>query len=760
MTLTSSWLPFWLFPLLLAAASVLSVWLYRTDRRSCGSLAGWAVTSLRVLLLALIIFLLLDPALVETSTDEKHGEVLVVIDTSPSMEIEDVEQGSGSISRIEAARKLLSSDWVENLRKQFRPSFHSLANKLTEVAGPPGQVETGTSPGTNLGAPILERALRSPREDLAGVFLLSDGNHNAPGDPRQAARSLGTLGIPIITLGIGRTDPPPDLALESIEAPRKVFKGDEISAEITLLSTGIETAEITVRVREDGRDLASFLIEEVPRAGISHWPLRFVIDEPGRHKLSIGFEAVRGEALEENNHGDVWIEVLDDKARVLYLEGAPRWEYRYLKNTWDRDEKISLDSYLVPAPPQRKLPDEFPRNPAELYSYDAIILGDIEPELLDAEIQETLLEYVKTRGGTLVLVSGPAAMPAAWQGTALEELLPVELLSPPPGRELGAQLARNGAALSLTAQGEKSEICRLVPGQQRNLELWEMLPPPRWYYPLRDTVEGSRTLASAGEEKAPVLVSREIGAGKVFYSGIDSTWKWRLRFGDLLYKRFWGQVIRWAVAEQLNAVDENVRLGTDKAVYRLPDDIEIAALIETGSGSGIDNGLVDAVIQSLPPEGEEPRRLRVRLEPIAGSGGRYRGRLGARQYAPLLAIMDTATGGGTREFELTLDIAALENYSTRADRARILFAIEPAAENESLGIFCNENNLRQLAELSGGAYLPLSAAANAAAHLPVKTRTVERTSTYAALDYPWFLALALVTLLAVEWITRKTLKLV
>ena len=760
MTLTSSWLPLWSLPVLLLAATALSIWLYRADRRSCGSLAGWTVTSLRILLLAFISFLLIDPALVKTVDDEKLGEVLVVIDTSPSMKIADVGQGEGTISRLAAAEQLLSSKWTEDLRRQFRLSFHTLAQKVVELPGPPEKLKPETSAGTNLGAPVLERALKSPREDLAGIILLSDGNHNASGDPREAARSLGTLGIPIISVGIGRTDPPPDLSLEAVEAPGKVFRGDEISAEITLQSTSIEVPGLTVNVREGNRELGSFLIEDLPREGISHWPLRFRIDEPGRHKLSIGFEAVRGEALVENNRGEVWIEVLDDKASVLYLEGAPRWEYRYLKNTWDRDEKISLDSFLVPAPPQRKLPDEFPRTPDALYGYDAIILGDIEPGLLAGEIQEALLEYTRSRGGTIVLVAGPAAMPSAWQGTPLEELMPVELLLPPPGRELGAQLARNGAPLALTAAGEESEVCRLVPGRQRNAELWGLLPAPRWYYPLKGTANGSLLLATAGSENAPALVSREVGAGKIFYSGIDSTWKWRLRFGDLLYRRFWGQVIRWAVSEQLNATDDRVRLGTDKAVYRFPDNIEISALIEPGTDGGIEGGLVDAVIEPVQQAGAAPRQARVRLESIPGSGGRYRGVLDSRQYAPLLSHSGSPAGGGAWEFELTLDIASLENYSTRADRARILFAVEPAAENESLGIFCHEDNLRQLAELSGGAYFPLSGAAGAATHLPVKTRTVERTYTYAAQDYPWGIALVLIALLAVEWITRKTLKLV
>ena len=260
MTLTSSWLPLWSLPVLLLAAAALSIWLYRADRRSCGSLAGWTVTSLRILLLAFISFLLIDPALVKTVDDEKLGEVLVVVDTSPSMEIADGGQEAGSISRLAAAEQLLSSRWAEDLGRQFRLSFHTLSQKLVELPGTPGKLEAATSSGTDLGTPILERALKSPREDLAGIILLSDGNHNAAGDPRQAARSLGTLGIPIISVGIGRTDPPPDLSLEAIEAPGKVFSGDEISAEITLQSTAIEVAELTLNIREGERELVRLVV--------------------------------------------------------------------------------------------------------------------------------------------------------------------------------------------------------------------------------------------------------------------------------------------------------------------------------------------------------------------------------------------------------------------------------------------------------------------------------------------------------------------
>ena len=280
MTIVTGWLPLWALPLLFAAAAGASIVLYRTDRRTCGRLGGWTLTLLRLLLLATIIFILLDPALVETATEQKRGDVLLIVDTSASMGLEDAEGTTASISRIDAARGLLSSPWLENLEDRFDISLHSLAETIEPLEGP-DSLSLDNIGRTDLGTPLLQKALRARREDLAGIILITDGHHNAPGDPRETARSLGALGIPIVALGVGKADRPPDLVLEALEAPRRVFRGDEISAEITLQNTGIETAEVKVNVLEDGRELASFLIDELPGTEISHWPLRFTIDEPG-----------------------------------------------------------------------------------------------------------------------------------------------------------------------------------------------------------------------------------------------------------------------------------------------------------------------------------------------------------------------------------------------------------------------------------------------------------------------------------------------
>ena len=159
MTLVTGWLPLWALPLLFAAAAGASIVLYRTDRRSCGRLGGWTLTLLRLLLLATIIFILLDPALVETATEQKRRDVLLLVDTSASMGLEDAEGTTASISRIDAVRGLLSSPWLENLEDRFDISLHSLAETIEPLEGP-NSLSLDNIGRTNLGTPLLQKALR------------------------------------------------------------------------------------------------------------------------------------------------------------------------------------------------------------------------------------------------------------------------------------------------------------------------------------------------------------------------------------------------------------------------------------------------------------------------------------------------------------------------------------------------------------------------------------------------------------------------
>ena len=808
--------PWWILLILLPILIFATVLLYRGDRRRVSSGKGWLLTASRVTIISLLALLLIDLALRTKTTVEQEGRVLVVVDESASMslldEYRDDEQKAAEAEalslettdghrRIDLVRQALSSPWLEELAKTHPLSLIGLggagddARSLGEVDVGGGAVAShvteaveglsasGTT--TDLGWPLVDEVRRLPRDSLAAILLFTDGNDHAGedvrGDTRAAARELGSLGVPLIAVGVGAQRHPRDGAVLALEAPARVFAGDEVEAEVTVRTVDLGLLTLPLAVTENGRKIAEYTIEIPPGDQIRRWPISWTAGEPGRKKFTISLPGQRGEATEANNRRDAWIDVLSGEARVLYIDGGPRWEYRFLENTWSRDESIRLDAFLVTRPPDRRVPEDFPRRREQLFDYDVLVLGDVEADLFTPEEQELFVNFVEARGSTLVLISGEKAMPYSWTGSPLEDILPVELLSPVPSRDRGVQLARQNLELTLTAEGEKFPALRLVAGRQRNVELWSLLPTFNWVNPVKDVSEGSTPLAvlgppgdrsppgsgalpprgregpgSSARAGVPVLASRPSGVGKVFYSGTDSTWRWRFRFGDLFYRRFWGQVVRWAVSERLSVSDRYVRLGTDRLIYESGEPAEIRALIERSPGEPLRDSWIDAVVRPrvAGPAGSTGTARpghRVPLERIPRSGGRYRGTLTGEALRDLTRDLT----GDLPEFEVQLEIAELDDYATLEDRATATFVVRSPPRLESLDLACDRRFLEDLASLSGGAYLPLADLRKAAELLPVRPSVEEVTRVTAIIDYPLLIALVVLGLVGMEWTLRK-----
>ncbi len=73
------------------------------------------------------------------------------------------------------------------------------------------------------------------------------------------------------------------------------------------------------------------------------------------------------------------------------------------------------------------------RNELEWLKFDVIVLGDIQPEELDEQTQRSLEKFVNKRGGTLVVISGPNAMPHKYVDSPFYDLLPIQKRQPNRG---------------------------------------------------------------------------------------------------------------------------------------------------------------------------------------------------------------------------------------------------------------------------------------------------------------------------------------
>src|SRR5262249_18601672 len=198
------------------------------------------------------------------------------------------------------------------------------------------------------------------------------------------------------------------------------------------------------------------------------------LDKAGTQTLVATIEPADASAKEtrtDNNSRTVVVNVADDKAKVLLVDGEARWEYHYLATALKRDRRMQLQTVVFNQPRltdrdaeearQLGLPrQQLPAGPDALAEFDCIILGDVAPEQLPPADRLRLEKYVADRGGTLVVLAGKRSMPLAYPDLAaggetdpLRKLLPIEA---PRVANLP-----EGFPVTLTEEGRETAFMRL-----------------------------------------------------------------------------------------------------------------------------------------------------------------------------------------------------------------------------------------------------------------------------------------------------------
>ncbi len=458
--------------------------------------------------------------------------------------------------------------------------------------------------------PSLAEALKSSSGDapLIGIVLLSDGRQNATVDPLPSVDRLAARGVPIFPVQIGSTVPPRDAAVATLKAPEIVYRGDSAGIEATIKLDGYDGREVAVTLEREG---ASQLRQTV-RAPSAQATTRPVVSFPvpfdvvGAFAVTVAVGPLEGDTRPDNDRRTVLVQVVDDKASVLLVGGDAGWEFRYLHNALARDSRVSLRTVVLDQPTasggikntndttgrpfaERKAtmaasgaikntyetalpprPDESEKTADPLGSFDAILIGDIDPAGFDSRVWSRLDSYVADRGGTLVISSGARYWAALAGQEAFRKLAPVtepHLVAIDPALNDPAHPALPPGIAVLPSWGriEASAwpMLQLDADPEQNRSTWARLPRLPWVVAGRVKPGAVALAATSGDESAAVIASSPYGLGKVLWIGGD-TWRWRYRAGDRFHHRFWGQVVRWAASGRLAAGNAFVRFGPSK----------------------------------------------------------------------------------------------------------------------------------------------------------------------------------------------------
>ncbi len=639
----------------------------------------------------------------------------------------------------------------------------------------------------------------------ASVVVFSDGVTTEGRSLSEAAALAGRRRVPLHCVGVGGERPPRDVRLSDLAADDSAFVGDLVVFQASLSGTGYAGQKVKVRLvrQESGAVLGEHLATLPPDGRMAPVRIAFRPLGPGDFSLALVADTLAGEATTLNNRLARTVRVGEETLRVLLVQAAPSYEFRYLRTLLQRQRKrsqaseraVALTAVLQEADAEYASIDPdaasaFPTTRDELFRYDVVILGDADPSLIGPAGLANLEAFVAERGGGLIVCAGPSFTPQSFQGTRLASLLPFELESvrtPAPDAALETAFQPRLAPL-----GGAAAPLQLEDSPDRNLRAWSQLPPWYWFAAAPDLRPGARVLVEhphrvgPNGQPLPLLVSQFVGAGHVVAQLGDDSWRWsRVPETEPLYVRYWMQLLRWLSRSRLASGRGAVQLTTDRESYETTDSVRVRVrFVDSRLAPSADDGVVVLVQTSDGPatplvlrrDSQERGSFRGTLAPLAA--GEYRvwmvrpvlsGTPGT-PAVPTRTDLDrtepgrteptrTEPGRGTNPGPGGVVDAATRGDSPGGnspgdDVPATRFAVV-ARSGEQARLELDAAALKEAARISGGKYYAWSEAERLAEDLP-RGRPVRIDSSPAEPVWNrWPVAALFVALITAEWLARK-----
>lgn len=733
--------------LLIVVALVAVVWFtYRKTTRPVSP--GWKAffIGLRSAVLVLLLVCLLRPIITTTQVTPQETYLGILIDDSESMQVEDV----GGAARSNVVSEMLFEDgFLDELSETFQVRTFRFDNETSRFAGAAELLGDGMSSSIEQALQYVDDQLNGL--PLGGIVLVTDGADNTDSDPVTVADSLGDREIPVFTIGVGQENIPQDIGIVDVSSAKTVLEGSVFDIQVALNHQGYQGVPVEVSVL-DG-DVA--VVSETFTLGEEGVTRRYDLQLTPERREEIVYElqvALQdGEIISENNS---YRFLVDNSERppldILYIEGHPRNEYKFIRRAVHGDNSLRLATYLQTGPEKfyrqgiespTELSAGFPASKEELYRYEAIILGDIEASFFNADQLQMIDDFVAQRGGGF-LISG--MVDEGYLGTPVADILPVTIVEENfLPTHLRGGIRRGDHATGelyfprLTRNGEFSPLLRLSSEDAVNRRLWQELPELQGIHVTGRAKPGATVLLEHPilqfqNQPLPVVASQRYGSGRSISVNTASTWRWQMMMHseDQSHETMWRQILRWLAA----SAPERITIDFDREFYNIGDEVSISATV-LGDDYEPDN---DATLwmQVTDPQGQVRD---IPMEWDIAEDGVYRVKFVVENEGVHELLVDVASAAGDAAPDSS------EKHSA--------FVVTPSLREYS-NASMDAGLLERIAAASGGNYYDFSQAGNLLDEIEYVPNAYSREIQEDLWDRPWLLAL-LISLMCIDWIARR-----
>jgi len=734
-----------------AIVLALLVLLFSLMRLSLSFARRASVWTLQALVAMVVFVMVWQPALRVAVSERGENTVAWVIDTSGSMQRNDSTTGTAETRRriddaVEAIRTVALADNTD-----FTASLYSMGDALAEL-DPDDLAElqaSDLSSRSNI-APGLSGLLETVNDTaLAAVVLVSDGADNSEQITPEWWQSLSAAGVPVHTVGVGQLQDTDDIELVAVDLPSQVQPNTQVSARLRIRHGRGGVGRI--RVLAGGELLAAEDVTLVDNATQTVQTVRFSSGERGIRQLEFVVEAPLSDTqsamavdpVPANNRQPRILQVEDSPMRVLYVEGEPRWEYKFIRRALEPHPGITLVSLLRTSPNKfyrqgvedaTELANGFPETREQLFRYDAVIIGSLEAAELSTPQQSALRDFVSERGGSLLMLAGRHGLAdGGWGRSVTAAALPVVL-----NNRLSTETftrTRNKAMPSLA--GLRSAWLQLADSDAANIEAWQGLPDLADNQSVGRPKPGAvvlleRQSSEPGVSRAePLLVMQRYGRGSSMVLGTSGTWRWQmgLPVEDQRHEQFWRQLLGTLVEQSLPRL--SVKLASP--VVRDATSAALSVIAYNADYSDLEQARLP--VQVTGPDGSVST---LELYADDQRPGHYHGEVPIDAQGPY-SVSATSP----------LDGEAPSRSPVSAEQ----WWISESGNAEQFNAHLHSEFLQRVADSTGGSYLPVSDVGQINAALASENAALKRDTRLALWNMPFFF-LCLLILKGLEWSLR------
>ena len=183
---------------------------------------------------------------------------------------------------------------------------------------------------------------------------------------------------------------PRDIQIDRVSTPRTVLKDASLLVDVVVTQTGYAGRTVTVDVEDEGRIVGSQKVQ-LPVGRQSRDGPRSARPPPSRVRALFKFKVApqEGEVVTQNNVRESLVNVRDAREQILYFEGEPRFEMKFLRRAVaddknlrgrraaaDRRQQVHASSASITT--RKNCVGGFPKTREELFAYRGLILGSVE----------------------------------------------------------------------------------------------------------------------------------------------------------------------------------------------------------------------------------------------------------------------------------------------------------------------------------------------------------------------------------------------